>query len=81
MNDKNLMENTVQLCKGACELLLHGTLESSTANVRQTFSAALNDMLRMHDTVYGKMSEKGWYSPEQAEQTKIDTLKQKYSGQ
>ena len=81
MNDKCLMENILYLEKGLCNLLQSATIESSTANLRQTFSAALNDALRMQDTVYSKMSAKGWYPAEQAEQTKIDTLKQKYSGQ
>lgn len=81
MNDKNLMENILHLNKGVCSLFLSGTQESSTTNVHQAFSAALNDALRMQDTLYSKMSAKGWYSSEQAEQTKIDALKQKYSAQ
>ena len=81
MNDKCLMENVLYLEKGLCNLLQSATIEASTPNVRQAFSAALNEALRMQDTVYGKMSAKGWYPAEQAEQTKIDTLKQKYSGQ
>ena len=81
MNDKDLMENILQLNKGVCSLFLSGTQEASTTTVHQAFCAALNDTLRMQDTLYGKMSEKGWYSAEQAEQTKIDALKQKFSGQ
>ena len=81
MNDKCLMENILQLEKGLCELLLHGTIEASTPNVRQAFGTALNDALGMQSTVYNKMSGKGWYAPEQAEQTKVNTLKQKYSTQ
>jgi len=82
VNDGQLCGAAASLLMHQCsELLLHGTVEASTANVRQTFSAALNDALRMQDTVYGKMSVKGWYAPEQAEQTKVNTLKQKFSGQ
>jgi len=33
----------------------------------------------MQDMVFSKMSDKGWYPLEQAEQTKIDTVKQKFS--
>jgi len=79
MNDKNLMENILLLEKGMCDLLMHGTVESSTGNVHQAFSGALNETLCMQDTTYAKMSAKGWYPSEQAEQTKINTVKQKFS--
>ncbi len=79
MDDKNVMENILLLEKGVCDLFMHGTIESSTDNVHQTFATALNDALRMQDTIYGKMSAKGWYPTEQVEQTKVDTVKQKFS--
>ena len=81
MDDKNLMENMLQLEKGVCDLFLHGTIESATPKVHQTFSAALNRALTAQDTIYTRMSEKGWYQPEQAEQNKITALKQKYASQ
>ncbi len=79
MNDKNLMEDILLLEKGVCDLFMHGAIESSTDNVHQTFSAALNESLCMQDTLYDKMTEKGWYPTEQVEQNKIDTVKQKFS--
>ncbi len=81
MDDKNLMENILLLEKGVCDLLMHGTIESTTSNVHQAFSTALNDALRMQDTIYDKMTAKGWYPTEQAEQKKIDSVKQKFSAQ
>ncbi len=81
MDDKNVMEDILLLEKGVCDLFMHGTIESSTANVRQAFSTALNDALSMQNTIYGKMSAKGWYSAEQAEQNKLTSLKQKFSPQ
>ena len=77
-NDKNLMENMLLLEKGVCDLFLHGAIESSTANVHQTFNSALNNSLSIQDNIYNKMSAKGWYAPEQAEQHKINTVKQKF---
>jgi len=35
----------------------------------------------MQDTIYTKMSAKGWYQTEQAEQNKVNALKQKYTAQ
>ena len=81
MNDKNLMENVLLLEKGVCDLFMHGTIESSSDNVHQVFSTALNDALCMQDTIYDKMAAKGWYPTEQVEQSKIDTVKQKFSMQ
>lgn len=79
MDDKHLMENILLLEKGVCDLFMHGTIESSTDNVHQAFSTALNDALNMQDTIYDKMAAKGWYPTEQVDQTKITTVKQRFS--
>ncbi len=81
MDDKNLMENILLLEKGVCDLFMHGTIESPTDNVHSTFSAALNDALRMQDEIYDKMAAKGWYPTEQAEASKISSVKQKFVSQ
>lgn len=81
MDDKNLVENILLLEKGACDLFMHGTIESSTTNVRQSFTSALEESLDMQDTIYDKMSEKGWYSTEQAESNKLSSVKQKFNCQ
>ncbi len=81
MDDKSLMENILQLEKGVCDLYMHGALESSTANVHQTFHNAFNEALCMQSTVFDKMSAKGWYPMEQAEQPKVNALRQKFSTQ
>ncbi len=81
MDDRNLMENLLLLEKGACGLYLHGSLEASTATVHQAFQSALEDSLKLQDSLYTQMANKGWYAPEQAEQTKVDTVKQKFSRQ
>ena len=54
MDDKCIMENLLLTTKGVCDLYLHGTIESSTANVHQTFDCALNDSLCMQDDIYKK---------------------------
>ncbi|MCM1299127.1 MAG: spore coat protein [Firmicutes bacterium] len=81
MDDKNLMENILLLEKGVCDLYMHGTIESSTDDVHQVFNAALNNALCMQDEIYDKMSAKGWYPVQQVEQNKINTVRQKFSGQ
>ncbi len=81
MNDKNLMEDILLLEKGVCDLFMHGAIESSTDNVHGAFSSALNDALCMQDKIYSKMTQKGWYSNDEAEKQKVDSLKMKFSAQ
>ena len=80
MNDRQIMENLLLTTKGACDLYLHGAIESPTAGVRQAFSTALNNTLCMQDEIYHQMASKGWYATEQATQQKLSAVKQKYAG-
>lgn len=80
MDDKCIMENLLLTTKGVCDLYLHGTIESSTMDVHQAFDQALNNSLCMQDDIYKKMSSKGWYSTEQAEQTKLMKVKNQFAG-
>ena len=79
MNDRYIMENLLLTTKGMCDLYMHGTIESSTPKVHQAFSTALNDALCMQDNVYKQMSDHGWYTTEQAQQQKLQQVKQKFS--
>lgn len=81
MDDKSLMQDMLLLEKGVCDLYMHGTIEASTTNVQKVFNDALNESLAMQSTLYEKMSTKGWYSADQAEQNKVSSVKQKYSVQ
>lgn len=80
MDDKCIMENLLLTTKGVCDLYLHGTIEASTADVHQAFDRALNNSLCMQDDIYKKMSSKGWYSTEQAEQQKKMKVKNQFAG-
>ena len=80
MDDKCIMGNLLNTTKGACDLYLHGTLESPTMNVHQAFDNALNDTLCMQDDIYKRMSSKGWYTTDQAEQQKISKVKNQFAG-
>ena len=80
MDDKSIMDNILSVTKGACDLMMHGAIESSTPDVHSTFTQAFNETLSMQNEIYAKMSQKGWYPTQQAEQQKIDAVKQKFSG-
>ena len=79
MEDKDLLENELLIIKGACDLYLHGTIESSTAEVHEAFKCALNESLDIQNKIFNLMSEKGWYKMDTVEQQKIDTVKQKFN--
>jgi len=79
MEDRELMEKELLTIKGACDLYLHGALEATTNEVHTAFKNALNESLDIQNKLYNLMKDKGWYTSDNAEQTKIDTLKQTYS--
>lgn len=79
MNDRNIIENILLTTKGACDLYMHGAVESNTANVNAAFNSALKDTLNMQSGLYQKMAAKGWYPTQQVEQQKIDQVRQKFS--
>ena len=80
MNDQSIMENILLTTKGVCDLYMHGTIESATQNVQQTFDTALNDSLCMQSDIYQKMSQKGWYQTQQAQQQQVDQVRSKFAG-
>lgn len=58
-------------------MYLHGTIESTTAEVHTAFKDALNTSLDIQNKIYNLMAEKGWYTTELADQSKIQQEKQK----
>lgn len=79
MDDKCLMESLLQTEKGVCDLYMHGAIESSTTMVHGTFDKILDESLKRQNGIYSKMTAKGWYQTQQAEQQKIDQVKQKFA--
>ena len=79
--DRSLMENELLVIKGVCDLYLHGTIESTTAEVHAAFEDALNESLDIQNKIYNLMAEKGWYKTDVAEQNKIDAAKVKFQNQ
>ena len=79
MDDRELMENMLMLEKGACDLMMHGTIESCSPDVHHAFSCSLNSSLQMQEQIYEKMQQKGWYPVQQAERQKVDQVRQKFT--
>ena len=81
MNDKEMMEGILLTTKGVCDLFLHGAVESSTPNVHDAFSTALNDAICMQNGIYSTMQSRGWYTTQQAQPQSIQQVRQQYSTQ
>ena len=81
MDDKTIMTTILNNVKGACDLMMHGAIESSTPQVHDAFGTALNNTLCMQNDIYNKMSSLGWYPTESADQQKIDRARQKFREQ
>ena len=79
MDDKTLMESLLMTLKGVCDLYMHGSIESNTDQVRNTFDQALQDSLNMQSEIYKVMSQKGWYPTTQASTNQINQVKQKFA--
>ncbi len=78
ISDRDLMEGFLTAAKNACDLYLHGVLESSTPQVRQTLSRALNESMVMQDDIYRLMVQQGWYTSQQAQQAQVEQVRNKF---
>ena len=81
MQDQSIMENLLLTTKGACDLYLHGAIESATQNVNAAFDNALDQSLCMQDGIYQQMAAQGWYPSEQATQQQLDKVRNKFANQ
>ncbi|MBE6752917.1 MAG: spore coat protein [Ruminococcaceae bacterium] len=78
MDDRTMMDNLLTVTKNACDLMMHGSIESPTPDVHIAFSKTLNDSLSLQSQIYAHMAEKGWYSVPQVEQQKVQQLRQQF---
>ena len=71
MNDKIIMENYLLVLKSTVEVYVHGTLESSNDNIRQTLKKCLNDTLTHQSNTYDLMTKYGWYTTNNVDKNEI----------
>lgn len=81
MNDKELMNDLLSTVKFNCDLLLNGTVEAATPEVREAFNACLFEFLRIQDEISQKISARGWYQISPAEPVKIRQTERKFANQ
>lgn len=79
MKDQFMMEDVLTTLKNQIDLFSHGTIESATAGVHNTFHNALCKATQQQNEVYNAMAAQGWYPSAQAEQQQIEQVKQKFA--
>ena len=76
MNDRLLMDNILLLLKSTVEVYVHGSLESTNKPVHNVLKSNLDEIIKMQDDTYKKMTENGWYVIQNVQVKDIDkTLK------
>ena len=79
MTDREYMDDVLLTSKTLSNLYHSAVTESSTDEVHYSFKDVLNQSLEMQHHLFGVMTQKGWYSPDAAEQNKINQTKTKFS--
>ena len=73
MNDQLIMDNYLLILKSTMEVYVHGTLESSNANVRDLLKLGLDETVSHQARTYDEMTKYGWY---QINNVKSSVIKQ-----
>lgn len=75
MDDKLILENYLLVLKSTVEVYVHGTLESSNADVRSLLLDCLNNILNLQANTYDEMVKYGFYRVSNVDSSVIsDTL-------
>ena len=61
MSDELLMNNYLMILKSTVEVYIHGTLESSNSDVRNTLKSCLDDTRKSQEKTFDKMVSNEWY--------------------
>jgi len=79
MDNKTMLEGILWDLKSLADLFMHGTIESNTKNVHETFKTALNDTLTMQNDLYTLMSSENMYNVSNVSESKISKTKTKFN--
>ena len=72
MNDQILLDNYLLILKSTVEVYVHGTLESSNEDIKNTLKESLNQTLDHQANTYNEMTKYGWYQINNVEKKKIE---------
>lgn len=79
MDSKLIMENYLLILKSTMEVYVHGTLESSNPDVRDTLRSVLEETLTHQANTYDLMTKYGWYTINNVESSNIQETLTKIS--
>ncbi len=73
-----ILEGLLWDTKVLADLCLHGSIESGTEGVHETFLIGLKEILTMQHEIYLTMQEQGWYTTENVEAKKLEDAQNKF---
>ena len=79
MDDKSYMEDSLNSQKRITSTYDTYTNECEHQSLRTDFLNILKEEHNIQSNIYTQMAQRGWYNPSQADQTKVDTVKQKFT--
>lgn len=79
MDSKLIMENYLLILKSTMEVYVHGTLESSNPDVRDTLRSVLEETLTHQANTYDLMTKYGWYTINNVDSSNIQEILTKIS--
>lgn len=71
MLDQLIMDNYLLVLKSTVEVYVHGTLEASNKEIKDTLKETLNEILNSQENTYNEMTKYGWYTTNNIEVTTI----------
>lgn len=78
MDDKIIMNTVLTLTKNACDIMMHGAIESNNQKVKKTFSDSLDQFIAMQGEIFTEMENAGLYNIENVPETKLTKARGKY---
>jgi len=81
MSNELIFNNYLMLLKGVVEVYIHGTLESSNEDVKETLKTSLEDILNSQRDTYNLMVQQDWYQVNNVKTNVIDQTYKKVTNQ
>ncbi|OEF98215.1 spore coat protein [Desulfuribacillus alkaliarsenatis] len=80
LNDRDILNEMISLEKHASNLYHTATIEASNPSLHQSCSNIMQETLQCQRKLFQLMSQKGWYSPQNADQQQVSQAYQKFQG-
>ncbi len=78
MDDKIIMNAALTMTKNACDIMMHGAIESNNAKVKKTFQDSLGQFITMQGDIFTEMENAGLYTTENVPESKLTKARNKF---